>query len=285
MRFSTSPRISAVLCGIALAVAIAGCGDDGPTEAPVQLGIIQNLAVDQADGRLVIATPSGLYSLGADADEVERLGTVGWNVRGLAATGPRTFLASGNSTRRDPQPPRLGLQRSTDGGRTWRGVALVGKEAFDAIRISGTWIYGLQRARARALVSRDRGKTWRTLRLAEPVVDLAVDPSDPRRLVVSYRLDSFLSVDGGRSWRPLGTGPMLLAWPARGNLYGVAEAGEVWRSDDRGLTWGAAGDLAQIPVAFAAGGPRDLYAALSDATILRSPEGGNGWDVRVTAAT
>jgi hypothetical protein len=268
-----------------VAALVAGCGGDSQREAPVSLSLIQNLAVDPADGALVIASPEGFYRLGKDDTSVTRLGDASWNVRGLVATGPGTLLASGNSTPKDPQPPKLGLQRSEDGGKTWDSAALVGEEAFDAIHVSGDWIYGLVRARGLIFISSDRGENWRTMRRPNPIVDLAVDPSNPQRLVLSERFDSFFSRDGGRHWVELGAGSLLFAWADSANLYAVTSEGEVWRSANGGKRWIVAGDLALIPLVFAAGGPRDLYAALADGTILHSPAGGDGWDVLLTAAT
>lgn len=286
MRCSISPPIKSAALALALSAALtAGCGGDSATEAPVTLGVIQNLAVDPEDGGLVIATTNGMYRLAKDDKAVQRLGAIRWNTRGLVATGPNTLLASGNSTRKDPQPPKLGVQRSEDGGETWRGEALVGKEAFDAIQVSGDWIYGLDRARGLIFVSSDRGRNWRRLRRPQAIIDLAVDPSNPQRLVLSHRLDTFFSRDGGRHWRELGVGSLLFAWADSKNLYAVTSEGEVWHSSNGGLAWTVAGDLALIPIVFAAGGPRDLYAGLADGTILHSPEAGNGWDVRLGAAT
>ncbi len=288
MRCSISPRTRAkparLLVALAL-VALAGCGGSSEAEAPVTLGVIQNLALDPADGGLVIASTDGVYRLGKNDKSVTRLGKVRWNIRGLTATGPHELLASGNSGPEDPQPNKLGLQRSDDGGKTWKGEALVGKAAFDAVHTSGKWIYGLERARGVILVSSDRGRHWRVLHRSGAIVDLAVDPSNPQRLVLSERLDTFFSRDGGRHWRELGAGSLLFAWPDSKNLYAVTSEGEVWRSPNGGERWIVTGDLALIPIVFAAGGPRDLYAALADGTVLHSPQGGDGWDVRLTAAT
>jgi hypothetical protein len=286
LRSSIWPRIRSSGIAVAvLAALVAGCGGDSQSEAPVTLGVIQNLVVDAVDGVLVIASPNGMYRFGKNDKSATRLGSVGWNVRGLVATGPHELLASGNSTPQDPQPRKLGLQRSDDGGKTWRGEALVGKHAFDTIHVSGDWIYGLERARGLILVSSDRGRTWRTMRRPSAIVDLAVDPDNPQRLVLSEPLDSYFSRDGGRHWIELGAGSLLFAWPDSKNLYGVTSEGEVWRSPNGGERWIVAGDLALIPIVFAAGGPRDLYAALADGTILHSPVGGDGWDVLLTAAT
>jgi hypothetical protein len=272
------------LAGLALAAAIAaGCGG-GSGESRLILGEINALAV-RDDGALLIATSTGVYRLGADDDAVDRLGDVRWNVRALALAGDDALLASGNSTRRDPQPARLGLQRSDDGGAQWRGDAFAGKTAFDKIVAAGSWIYALDRPRGVIMISSDRGRNWRKVSRPDVIVDLAVDPSDPQRVIVSERFLSFSSRDGGRRWSELGVGSMLLAWPTSKTLYAVVSEGEVWLSRDRGVSWAAVGELALIPIAFAAGSQGGLYAALSDGTILHSGQGGSGWNVRLASAS
>lgn len=263
---------------------LAGCGG-GSSTGRVILGEINDLVVDRNDGALMIATSTGLYRLGATDETPARLGDVRWNVRALAMASDGALLASGNSTRQDPQPARLGLQRSDDGGDEWRGQAFAGETAFDKIVAAGSWIYALDRLRGVIMISGDRGEHWRKVRRPDVIVDLAVDPSDPKRVVVSERFLSFSSKDGGRRWTELGVGSMLLAWPSAKNLYAATSEGEVWRSRDRGLTWFAVGELALIPVVFAAGSPGELYAALSDGTILRSGQGGSGWDVRLASTS
>jgi hypothetical protein len=260
---------------------LAGCGES--SAPPVDLGTIQSLAVDPADHSLLIGSGRGLFRLENGKKSPTRLDDVHWSVTGLAVPRPKHYLVSGNSTKEDPQPRRLGLQESTDSGEHWKGVSLVGKARLDVIRVSGSWIYAYDLRDERLVVSRDRGRTWQNRALAARVIDLAVDPADPQRLVVADQFDTAVSTNGGRSFRTLGIGSMLLAWPVPGHVYGIDSTGQVWRSDDHGITWSESGDLGEAPAAVGHGGPAELFAALADGTILRSTAGGEGWDVWLAA--
>lgn len=249
----------------------------------MELGTIQSLAVDPADHSLLIGSGRGLFRLEAGEKTPRRVDDVHWSVTGLTVAGPKRYLVSGNSATGDPQPPRLGLQESTDGGDHWKATSLEGKARLDVIRVSGSWIYVYDLRDQRLLVSLDGGRTWRNRGLAARVIDLAVDPTDPKRLVVADQFDTAVSSDGGRTFRTLGIGSMLLAWPVPGRVYGIDSTGQVWRSEDHGITWGESGDLGEAPAAVGYGGPAELFAALADGTILRSTAGGEGWDVRLAA--
>ncbi len=260
---------------------LAGCG--GSSAPPLELGTIQSLAVDPGDHSLLIGSGRGLFRLKVDAKAPERVDDVHWSVTGLAVSGPKHYLASGNSTKEDPQPRRLGLQESTDGGNRWKGVSLAGKARLDVIRVSGSWMYAYDLRDQRLVVSRDGGRTWRERGIAARVIDLAVDPANPHRLVVADQFDTAVSADGGRTFRTLGIGSMLLAWPVPNRVYGIDSTGQVWRSEDHGITWSESGDLGEAPAAVGYGGPEELFAALADGTILLSTAGGEGWDVRLAA--
>lgn len=274
------------LAGFALLAALAlaaGCGG-GSGDARVILGEINSLTADD-DGSVLIGTSTGLYRLGVDDVTVDRVGDIGWNVYALALAGDDELIASGSSTPRDPQPPRLGLQRSDDGGDNWQGDAFTGERTFDKIVAAGSWIYAVDRPRGVIMISSDRGRNWRRVNRPDVIIDLAVDPSDPQRVIISERFLSFSSRDGGRRWSELGVGSMLLAWPGSKSLFAITSEGEVWLSRDRGIAWAAVGELALVPIAFAAGSQGELWAALSDGTVLRSAQGGSGWDVRLASTS
>ena len=61
---------------------------------------------------------------------------------GFTVTGPDRFLGSGHPDGREGLPPFLGLIRSTDAGRTWERVSLLGKRDFHVLEAAGERIYG-----------------------------------------------------------------------------------------------------------------------------------------------
>jgi hypothetical protein len=88
----------------------------------------------------------------------------------------------------------------------------------------------------RLLVSADRGRSWNDLERPGPLVDLAVDPSNERRIVATTEEGLFESRDGGEGWTRLGEGVGVLAWPKRERLYlafGFAGLGAFLRSQGR----------------------------------------------------
>ena len=148
----------------------------------------------------------------------------------------------------DPRNPRKlyaavagqGLYRSTDGGRSF---SLASQEVGGSVMalavlpdrrvLAGDMQRGL-------LESRDGGKGWKP-RLRAQLMGLAVNPSDPRRILATGQ-GIALSTDGGRSWRsvlnlPNGAGPV--AWSASNPklAYVVGFDGSFYRSVDGGVNW------------------------------------------------
>jgi photosystem II stability/assembly factor-like uncharacterized protein len=71
-----------------------------------------------------------------------------------------------------------------------------------------------------------------------------------------------------------------LAWPAPGRLYIVTAAGGVRLSRNGGKGWARVGDIGGQPAALLAQTARELYVALHDGTVKRSPDGGRTWEIR-----
>jgi hypothetical protein len=150
----------------------------------------------------------------------------------------------------DPRDPKAlyaaiagqGLYRSRNGGRSFSlashdvGGNLMALAMLPDERIlAGDMQQGL-------LESRDGGSSWKQ-RLRAQLMGLAVNPSDPRRLLATGA-GIALSTDGGRSWHsvlnlPSGAGPV--AWSASDPklAYAVGLDRSFYRSTDRGATWQA----------------------------------------------
>lgn len=121
---------------------------------------------------------------------------------------------------------------------------------------------------------------------------LAVDPSDPRRLVAGTAGGVVASEDGGRTWQPLGAEgevtslvvpaarPETVYLAGRDLSTGQGQAPLAW-SDDRGRSWQPLDGPASGPVqALAAdlADPPGLYA-VADGGLFRSSNGGDSWSV------
>ena len=249
---------------------------------------VHGLGINPADEALFIATHTGLYRVGKNELKAERVGDRLQDTMGFTIVGPNRFLGSGHPDINEAQernlPPHLGLIESTDSGKTWQSISLRGEADFHVLRFAGERVYGYDASNDRLLVSGDRGRSWSELPKPGPLVDLAVDPTDDRRIFVAsaggLEQGLFESRDGGESWKRIGEAVGLLAWPDR--LYLVAGGGHVLASGDGGRRLEKRGELGGEPAAFEAEGPSELYAALHDGTIKHSTDAGTTWAVRST---
>ena len=281
-------RISAVLT---LAAAIGGCGggeDETANEPRVPVGDpgpihVHGLGVNPRDQALFIATHTGLFRAAAGETRSRRVADRYQDTMGFTVTGPDEFLGSGHPDGREGLPPFLGLIRSTDAGRSWQPVSLLGERDFHVLEAAGTRVYGygsdFETREAGLLVSDDGGRSWAERTVPEPLMSLAIDPHDPDRVVAAGERGAYASVDAGGGWRPLGDDGGLLAWPKPNALFLVRLDGAVLMSGDAGRTWEEHGNAGGGPAAFEAVGG-DLYVALHDGTIRRSTDGGRTWQDR-----
>jgi photosystem II stability/assembly factor-like uncharacterized protein len=282
-------------CGAALLFLLAGfglaaCGgeSDEPSEPAVGVGDpgpihVHGLGVNPADGALFVATHTGLFRAAPGQRRARRVGGRFQDTMGFTVTGPDRFLGSGHPDGRDRLPPFLGLLRSTDAGRSWEPVSLLGERDFHVLEAAGERVYGygtdFESRQASLLVSDDGGRDWQERTPPEALLSLAIDPDDPDQVVAAGGKGMYSSSDAGRGWRPLADEAGLLAWPRAEALIVVRPDGSVARSADRGLTWQLAGDTGGQPAAFESAGD-ELYVALHDGTIKRSADGGKQWAVR-----
>jgi hypothetical protein len=278
--------IAALLIGatvIAVEVALLGDGsrqgEADQTFEPTGGGHVHGLGVNPADGALFIASHNGLFRAARDEAEARLVGSSGKDVMGFSIVGPNRFLGSGHPGDFENLPSNLGLIASSDAGKTFEPVSLLGEVDFHVLRGAGSRIYGFDSSSGRFLVSRDAGRTWSEQRTPGALLDLAVDPSGPDRLVASTDDGLFSSGNGGRAWRRLGKQLALIAWPAPERLFILTQEGKVAVSLDGGRGFRSAGDVPGEPVAFIGVGS-ELYVALADNRVMRSTNGGATWTVR-----
>ena len=174
-----------------------------------------------------------------------------------------------------------GVFKSVDAGRTWQHMGLVDTHHIGKIAIHPTnpevvfvaamghsWTPNAERGVFRTM---DGGRTWTKVLYIDDrtgAIDLAMDPSDPRRVFASvWQITSssesgiYRTTDGGTTWKKLANGlpagrlgrsnidvsptnprvvyVFLDNWaPAPpGSKNREIVGGEVYRSDDRGDTW------------------------------------------------
>ena len=284
--------LTAVTCAF-LVIALVACAEDegnepaGVASAPVIEDPgpvhVHGLGVNPADEALFVATHTGLFRVARGEQRAERVAGRYQDTMGFTVTGPDRFLGSGHPDGRDELPPFLGLIRSTDAGRTWKPVSLLGDRDFHVLEASGEWVYGygsdFESQRAGLLVSEDGGRSWSEHEPPEPLASVAIDPRDPRRAVAAGERGTYSSRDGGAAWRPLSDEGGLLSWPDADALFVVGFDGAVARSRDAGRSWQPVGEIGGPPAAFDNAGS-DLYVALHDGTVKRSADGGRTWTLR-----
>jgi hypothetical protein len=130
------------------------------------------------------------------------------------------------------------------------------------------------------MASRDRGRSWRSTRPPERLIDLVIDPRSTDQLLAAGESHLFSSPTGGRTWRKIDDGTGLLAWPQSQQLYLLDGGGRVWLSRDRGRRWQQRGEIGRRPAAFLATGSGMLFAATHQGEIKLSRDGGVSWTTR-----
>lgn len=251
---------------------------------------VHGLGVNPADRALYIATHTGLYRVAPNERKAERVAQRFQDTMGFSVVGPNRFLGSGHpdfeEAREKKLPPLLGLIESDDAGESWESISLLGEADFHVLRFLGRRVYGYDASNDRLLMSVDRGRTWRELDKPGPVVDLAADPANPRRLVVASASNLgeglYMSVDEGRTWERMDAPAGLLAWPAPDALQLLTGGGLVFVSRNDGASFDHVGEVDGQPAAFVAESPTELYVALHDGTIKQSRDAGRTWTVRST---
>jgi hypothetical protein len=246
---------------------------------------VHGLGINPADRSLFIATHTGLFRVGKDSRKAVRIADRYQDTMGFSIVGPNRFLGSGHPDARERKlPPLLGLIESSDAGKTWTPISLLGEADFHVLRSAGTHVYGYDASNDRLLASTDDGLKWKELEKPGQIVDLAPDPSDPQRLVTTAvgGLDQGMygSQNGGAIWKRLNETVGLMAWPIAKRLYVVDDRGNVLASGNGGVTLMRRGEVGGQPAALLAVGKDELYVALHDGTIKQSTDGGATWSVR-----
>lgn len=267
-----------VVAAGAMALARGGGGDDGSAGVggeSATIADVHGVGVNPADGALYVATHTGLFRSAEGESSATRVPAPEQDLMGFSVAGPDRFVASGHPGAGQAGPPALGLLESTDRGRAWRTLSLEGEADFHVLRASGDSVYAYDGA---LRASSDGGRTWQPRSAPAELIDIAIDPADPARVLASTTGGVRLSTDGGRSWRETSlAAPVLVAWGRGARPFAIEGDGSVHAGRDGGMSWRRAGSYQGQPAAFAADADGAVYVAQGDGAVDLSSDGGRTW--------
>src|ERR1044072_8325138 len=265
---------TSLIAACSLAVSLAACEDQGssepaplaPTAQPVMTAtapaapagrsassgggspFVGSMAVDPADGTLLIGTGAGLYRLRPGGTRAVRFDGELTTPRGtgrisanlvLRFSGPGTLVASGHPAPGSELPENLGLISSRDRGAAWKPVSLLADADLHALEARGGVVVGQPAEEARLLLSRDGGRSFRKRTAPGVALDVDVDPSKPGHIAITTEEGGSVPPTAGGSWRRRAVlaGPAPRAWSAHGPLFRGEAGGAARVSEDAGATW------------------------------------------------
>lgn len=291
-------RRMTIAAAMAAAALIAGCGSEpaaspepppsaSPSSAPpgpvapvpavsaagLELGHVHTIALD--GDAVLLGTHGGLYRQVPGQAPV--LLAEPFDVMGFASDGAR-WLASGHPAAGSAGHGDLGLLESTDGGATWRTVALAGEADFHRLAVSGSTVLGVNSGDGMLWRSADGGRSWTTH--GPGPFDVALDGSDAQRALATMQTGPMVSGDGGQSFAALPGAPLIayVAWTDRG-IVAAAPDGAILRSADGGATWQRTGAVPGRPAGLAAHG--DRVVVLQGGTVWESVDTGATFTARI----
>jgi len=250
-------RSSALTMVFAGARGVKASSDGGaswtPLSGPLDAAQVAAVHVDPRDSDRIWATTrsAGLFATtdgrGTWSSGFEGLPPGGANVLAVDPHDPDTMIVGATG----------GLYRSTDGGLTWSALTsdatpfssatiLTAAASVPTTWYANAWLDGVYR-------SRNQGSTWEKLadeRLADVYGGLTPSPHDPDTVLVSVKSEQILVThDGGDSWSrsaaglPYDQSIQSFAFdPSRPEVVWAGSwHGEIYRSEDDGQSWSAAG--------------------------------------------
>jgi hypothetical protein len=258
-----------------------GAGSGGASPA------INSVTVDPGDGTIMVGAGPALYRVEPGSKKGEEVvgeldqGTVSGNLV-VRFAGPNDLLASGHP-KEGSLPENIGLMRSSDHGDTWALEDGVEEADYHELEVVGDQLIAVEVEAPDIKVSRDGGRSWETRTPPDAPIDVVVNPRDPDHWAVSTEQGTFVSTNGGQSWRPRDTtfGARLI-WPSEDALFSIDRNGTIRVSKDGGRSFQDRGEVGGLPSEVTSGRQNELLVAVIGGKIKRSRDGGKSWS---TAAT
>ena len=281
MTWSTQRSIAktVVLLLPVVSISLAGCSDSGVRPAatgspavatgarlPAEAAHVHGAVIGQDAGSVLVATHNGLFL--ASGRGVDRVGPA-LDLMGFTQAPDGDLLASGHPDAASQLPSPAGLMSSTDGGRTWRVRSRGGESDFHALTAAGSGAVGFD-GTLRATADR---RSWRAGSIDVEPFALAADLSGQTVLATTEQ-GLRRSTDNAKTFSPVSDAPLLMLVASAGvrSFLGVTPEGQLWASDDSGVTWARRGRVASRPQALAARG--EQVAVVADQQILVSADRG-----------
>jgi len=175
------------------------------------------------------------------------------------ATTSIMYAATGEGFGNSDGLPGAGILKSTDSGLTWNQLESTNNANFTYVNRlaahpdpdSAGIIYAVTNAN-RVYKTIDGGVTWvNKFTTASNAVDIRVDQNNPNEIIVGCKSKVYLSTDYGETWSnetsgvanklPSDGGRCEVTFcPSNSNRIYVSmnrNLGEIWRSNDNGVTW------------------------------------------------
>jgi hypothetical protein len=248
---------------------------------------INSVTVDPGDGTIMVGAGPALYRVNPGSKEGKEVvgqldgGTVSGNLV-VRFAGPNDLLASGHP-KEGNLPENIGLMRSKDHGDTWTLEDGVEEADYHELEIAGDLLIAVAVESPDIKVSRDGGRSWETRTPPDPPIDVVVNPADSNHWAVSTEQGTFVSTNGGQSWRPRDTTfGARLVWPSEDSLFSIDRNGMIRVSKDGGRSWEDRGEVGGLPSEVTSGRKNELLVAVIGGKLRRSRDGGKTWS---TAAT
>lgn len=284
----TTGESGCVVCASVGGVAVSG--DRGGTWSRLgDLPGVFTLGFGQAENglpNLLAGTSSGIHRWDDRTGEwLHILGGVAVNTLARVVVGRNQTMLAGTE--------QHGIVRSADGGSTWEFaragllddtvlcLAVSPNSARDGRVFAGT-LSGLYE-------SKTGGKSWSLVEIEddEPVIaSISVASTAHRDGLIAVGTEAhgvFLLRDREPTWRRIpefaASGVSALHFPpfAERRILAAVDS-QVWVSQDSGLSWTLAAELADVVMCFASVADSLILAGTSGGTMLRSNDGGNSWE-------
>lgn len=184
--------------------------------------------------KILIGTHEGLFQF-ISQNNMSPIGKDPFDVMGLDADGV-TLFASGHPSPGSKLPNPLGLLRSTDSGKTWKSISLLGEVDFHSLEVSGNQIYGGNASEGSLMYSKNLGKSWKKLG-ADNFSDIAILYGTPGNAVALQSGKLFKTNNAFKTTAVLKFKVPISAVETIGKEIYIAARDKVYRSLDQGGTW------------------------------------------------